>query len=60
MRGRWENDEGDFNRAHPFPRVSGSKRGSDIVEGDNTEVRVYCIRAEAVHLDYCVNMGFVS
>jgi hypothetical protein len=36
-----DNKEGDVNGAHPFPRVLGYLRGSDITEGDITEVRVY-------------------
>ena len=36
MRGKCDDKEGDLNNAHPFPRVSGYKRGSDIME-----VRVY-------------------
>ena len=34
--------EGDLNCTHPFPRVSGYKRGDDITKRDVTDVRVYC------------------
>ena len=42
-RGKRDNEEeGDLNWApHPSPRVSWYNRGSGIVEGDITEVRVY-------------------
>lgn len=41
MRGKCDVEEGYLNQAHPFPRVSLYKRGSDITEGDIMEVRVY-------------------
>jgi hypothetical protein len=41
MRGKCGIKEGCLNQAHPFPRVSLYKRGSDIIEGDIMEVRVY-------------------
>lgn len=31
---------------HMFPRVSGYRRGSDIKEGDITEVRVYLVQID--------------
>jgi hypothetical protein len=40
MRGKFDNKEGDLNRAHLLPRISEYKRGSDITEGAITEVRV--------------------
>ena len=30
--GKCDNKEGDLNGAHPFPRVMGYKKGSDIME----------------------------
>ena len=41
MGGKYDNKEGDLIWEHPFPKVSGYKRGSDIKEGDITVVRVY-------------------
>ena len=41
MGGKCDNKEGYLNCKHPFPRVFGYKTGSDIKEGDITEVRVY-------------------
>ena len=38
MGGTCDNKEGGLNRAHPFPRVSGYKRGSDDPEGDIMKV----------------------
>ena len=35
--------ERDSNCAHPFPRVSGYKRGSNITKGGITKGRVYHI-----------------
>ena len=35
-----DNKEGYLNRAHPFPRILGYKRGNDITEVDITEVKV--------------------
>jgi len=35
--------EGDLNWAHLFPKVSDYKEGSDIIEGDITEVRMYLV-----------------
>ena len=36
-----DNKEGDLNWAHPFPRNSYYKKGSDITKGVITDVRVY-------------------
>ena len=33
-----DNKEGDYNQGHPSPRILEYKRGSDIIEGDITEV----------------------
>ena len=41
VRGKRDNEEGDLNWAHPFPRVWGYKKGSDVTESDISEVRVY-------------------
>ena len=40
MEGKHDSKEGYLDRAFLFPRVFGSKRGSDITEGGITEVRV--------------------
>jgi hypothetical protein len=40
MRGKCDKMEGDLNWAHPFPRVSWYKRGSDIMEGDIMSIGV--------------------
>ena len=40
MGGKRDNKERYFNREHPFPRVSGYKRSSDIKEVDVTKLRV--------------------
>ena len=32
MRGRCDNKKEDLNRAHPFPRIWGYKKGNDITE----------------------------
>ena len=42
MRGMCDNEEGDFNREHPFPRVSGYERSE--IEGDIMEARVSYIQ----------------
>ena len=39
MGGNCDNKEGILWYEHPFPRVLGYKRGSDIKEGDITKVR---------------------
>ena len=36
-----DNKEWELNYAHPFPRVSGYQRVSDIMEVDISEFRVY-------------------
>ena len=41
---KYDNEEGYSNWAHPFPRVWEHKRGSDITEGDATEVRVSIVK----------------
>ena len=41
MRWKCDNKEGDLSWEHPFPRVSGYKRGSYIKEADILEIRVY-------------------
>ena len=39
MGGNCDNKEGILRYEHPFPRVLGYKRGSDIKKGDITKVR---------------------
>jgi hypothetical protein len=39
--GKCDNKEEYLHRAEPFARVLRYKRGSDIIEGDIMEVRVY-------------------
>ena len=41
MGGICDNKWGDLNWAHPFARIAGYKRRSDITEGDITEAEVY-------------------
>ena len=40
--------EGDLHQTHPFPRVLGYKRGSDITKGDITKIKVYRIKCSDV------------
>ena len=40
MGGKCDNKEGDSNQEHPLLRVLGSKRRSQLKEGDIMEVRV--------------------
>jgi hypothetical protein len=40
MDGKRDSKEGYLNREHSFPIVLRYKRGSDITEGDITDVRV--------------------
>ena len=46
MEGQCGKKEGHLNEAHPFPRVWGYKRGSNIMEGNIVEVRVYINKRE--------------
>ena len=41
MGGKCDNKEGVLNQEHPFPRVLGYQRGSDIKEGYITDIKVY-------------------
>ena len=52
MRGKCDSKEGNLNWAHPFPRVSGSKRGSEIVEG-----RVYLLTTSG---PMCLKLKFIA
>ena len=51
MERKYDNEEGDWNWAYTFPKISGYKIGSDITEGDITEVKVYLHTKRKTFLD---------